>query len=208
VLHELSEEDKVSAADAAHSSSLAKIHVKGKSSKNSKSSLLQLKSNFAKLPRHSKRDKSLNSSNPEGANTILASLESSLQTMIAEQEASKQELNEQFETEMASYENQTAELLQIQEGLNLTDNTTMILRDRLKIAITHLQKTTEVLKKRNKGMKKFAEKLAARPNPTASLNLLETEGQTAAAAKTASKKAEAPASWLKDSFLKFGSSWR
>jgi len=203
VLHELQEQDQADESEVFHQHSLSKITksviaasnshsksvkaTKDKTTKSAKSSLLQLSrgivrhaekkpsSRSAKSSKSKKDGKEMAEDGKEGAKSLLTSLESALETLITEQEASAIELKEQYDIEMDEQLNLTSVLLQTQSELSETQNVTLALEGRLVTAVSHLKNTQKTLKKRREGMKKFAQKLAARPNPMNNVNLLETD---------------------------------
>jgi len=201
VLHELQEQDQSDESERFHQHSLSKIvasnshsksvkATKDKTTKSAKSSLLQLSRGIvghaeqkpssksaksSKLSKARKNGKEMAEEGKEGAKNLLTSLESALETLIEEQESSAIQLKDQFDIEMDEELNSTNVLLQTQAELKETQNVTIALESRLMTAVSHLKNTQKTLKKRREGMKKFAQKLAARPNPMNNFNLLETD---------------------------------
>jgi len=192
VLHELEEKDRADENELFHQHSLAKIaasnsHIKSvkttkskdTKSKSAKISLLQMSRGIVrKRPSSSssksKKDaKGMSEDGKTGAKSLLTSLGSALQSLIEEQEASAVLLRNEFDIEMAEQVNLTSGFVKTQVELNETENATKALEARLETAVVHLKKTQNTLKKRREGMKKFAQKLAARPNPVNSFNLVE-----------------------------------
>jgi len=99
------------------------------------------------------------------AKGILTTLASSLQQMMDEQAVSQKAMKVAFEEE---YANHTAKLDKLAEEFISLNATRVAKTERvvqLKVAVSHLQKTSKSLTKRRESLVNFGHKLAARPDP-------------------------------------------
>jgi len=209
VITELENEDFVQKHALAHQKSLDMINKKTTTKKvlpkklAKKIALLQ-----TKFEKHDKKHvKAAEKEKGADAKGILTTLASHLQEMIEEQAAAQAAMKVAFEEE---YSNHTAKLDKLAEdyiSLNATRATKTDRIAKLKVAVSHLQKTSKSLTKRRESLVNFGNKLAARPDP---MQLLQ-EKKAAAAATTHGGKnaslletqpAKSTGSWLSKNLLR------
>jgi len=157
VLNELSKKDEESAKVRKHKQRLARVA-------HADLSLLQMDT-----PKEFTKEE-----DPHG---LLQMMDAALEQLETEENASKTNLTKAFDRDFQVLMSARVELLEKQEELKTGIENALLLKDKLKSALKHLEASNKKLSSQAGSLRSFSKKLAAKPLPKA-VALLQTSAQT------------------------------